>query len=395
MNIETLNEIIEQHPYYSCNKEYLYAKSFYDFPILTKNDVLLHKDLFYRQGENLYIAYTSGSTGVPMKIIWNWSDYYQSIACLWRRRKTFNIGTTDFYLTCHNSMLVNGKVSVDPVILNKNFISLSKVLYTPELISEYIKYIRVFNPVWIYAQPSFVYQMGLFFKEKSPDLLTQFRYIELVGEMIDPTIKSAISGLFSNAQVVSMYGMQEFNCIMYEKDGALEECSENVRVEILNEEGKECGIDEEGDIVVTGLKNKIFPLVRYKTEDRGKKINVGGKIRYEITKGKANDSFTYNDRVYDGSIFFHVVLKYNLEYGSDILRFQVVQREKTLYFKLCGMKNLLSDFQVAKQIKEILNQEFSVDCDVEVEFVSDFTKFSSGVSKNKYFIRECGKEVSL
>ena len=98
---------------------------------------------------------------------------------------------------------------------------------------------------------------------------------------------------------------------------------------------------------------------------------------------------------YDGSIFFHVVLKYNLEYGADILRFQVVQKGKNLYFKLFGMKNLLSDFHVAKQIKEILNQEFSIDCDVEVEFVSDFTKFSSGVSKNKYFIHECGKEVSL
>ena len=387
MNVDGIvTKFIINHPYYSDKPAYLSGKRLEDYPILTKKDVIENSELFTPCGSNTYVTYTSGSTGMPMKIVWDRSDYLRSMACLWRLRKEHGIDTKTFYLSCHNSFELNGKISTEPIMVRKNFVSFSKIYFTQELMEKYIKYIELTQPKWIYAQPSFVYHLGLFLKEMAPHLLMSFQYIELVGEMVTPQIKDSIQKMFANAEVTTMYGMQEFNCIMYERDHLLQPCSENVYIEILDSKGEACKNGEEGNIVITGLKNSRMPLIRYKTEDKGRRITDGDTVGYIITQGRANDSFVYDGKTLDGSLFFHIVLKYNMENEKKISKFQVIQKDNALFFNLFGIEGLSESSKIEDKIGQILLHDFKIDFAVKVNIISDITLFQSSRGKTKYFI---------
>lgn len=384
---EIVKNLVLDNPFYN-NDLYLKAHKLEDFPVLEKKDVIWHLNNCNLKGDGYRTFYTSGSTGTPLKITWKNSDYIRSIAGLWRWRYKYGITTRDCCLTCHSSLLLNGDLSAEPIYIYDNYLSFSKLYFFNDKIGDYINYIRIFQPKWIYAQPSFVYQLAICLKEFAPDLLLQFRYVELVGEMVDPMVKEQIQSLFSSATVTVMYGMQEFNNVMIEENNLMVACADNVFIEILDDNNMPCKIEEEGNIVVTGLKNTLMPLVRYNTQDMGKKVIARGKEYFIITKGRANDWFEYKGVLYDGSIFFNVITKYNLLHLKQISKFQVIQEEDKLTFNVFGFDGLPCSKDIEFDIKSILNKDYNMFLSITVNIVYSFLNFINGNNKTKYFIKK-------
>lgn len=389
---DIINPKICHNKYYLSNR-YMEYDDISQYPIINKNTVLKHYHEIFTPCSNMITVQTSGSTGEAMKIPWNSMEYYSSLATLWRLRKRHNIAPTDTYLTCHSSIDIRGQYLDSKVVISANEISLSKNNFSEEDIENYIKYIRMISPRWIYAQPSFVYFLGHYIASKQKDILRSFEYIELVGELLTPEVKESIRQLYENAEVVNMYGMQEFNGIMYENNGWMEAISDNVYVEILRDDGSACDIGEEGDIVVSGLKNSVLPLIRYNTGDRGKKIEKDNSSAYIITSGRSNDYMLYNGKYYDGSFIFVVVNEYNKTHVNKITRFQVVYDNNILncYIKCTGK---IETVWIGDEIKAILKRLYQID--ISVRIISDVNyQYIFGENKTKYFINNNQKDECL
>lgn len=370
-------------------ESYKTAQSFCEFPIITKDDILEYYNNCKYYGKDYHISYTSGSTGSPMKVTWRFSDYLQSITPLWRIRKKYGITSNDCCLTCHCGYIHNGDLLTEAISTYGKYLSLSKLYLSNEQIDEYIRYIEIFSPKWIYAQPSFVYQLGLFLVSKRPNILNQFSYIELVGESVDTKIKAQIQSMFPNATVVEMYGLQEFNCVLIEDNGKMKPCSDDIYIEILTDDYNVCDVGQEGNIVLTGMKNSLLPLVRYNTEDKGKRIINEGQEYFVITRGRSNDNFFYKNHTYDGSIFFSVITKYNMSNQQKISNFQVVQTQEGLLFNVIGFSEILNKNDIKKAIVLIMKNDYGIEFPVFVSVKnnsSEFIQDDREKEKIKYFI---------
>ena len=229
--------------------------------------------------------------------------------------------------------------------------------------------------------------IGKYLLDYAPELNQKFEYIELVGELLTPEIHKEIERLYPEACVVNMYGMQEFNGIMYEQDGLMKSIASNVYIEILNQEGQDCAIEEEGDIVISGLRNSAFPLVRYNTGDRAKFTIKNGKKGYIITSGRSNDMFIYKDKQYDGAIFFNVINEYNNTHNRQITRFQIVFRDDMLIYKvLCNIP--VDNKHLAQELRSILVRLYDIDINTTTETIDESHNIILGTNKIKYFIND-------
>ena len=383
--INYIKDIIKDCNYYN-NDSYLKTDDFYELPIVSKKDIVENYALFQCNNANIFYTETSGSTGIPLKIAWNKNDYYQSMMTLWRLRKKYGVLPTDFYLTCHTSFYTkNQKIDTD-IIVSKNNLSLSKICYNNDVLLKYAQYIKLFKPKWIFAQPSFVYYLGSFLKKYHPDIADSFVYIELSGELLKDSICNEIKSYFPNAKVINMYGMNEFNGIFYEDDGVFRDITDNVKVEILREDGSPCNLNEEGNIVVTGLKNRTFPLIRYNTEDRGFKFQTSNlSYGYVVTAGRSNDELVINNIHYDGSLFFEVINIYNKQHSEKISKFQVIHQNGCLSFMIFSFDNLCDKSMIESEFQEIIYNLIGVSFNVNVQIMYN-KKFFESSKKLKYFI---------
>jgi len=384
--IDVIKRVVSKSVFYNSDV-YQNATTIKELPVLSKEEVFNHYREILVSDSSVFFTETSGSTGMPLKVAWNKSESYRSLSYLWKLRRKHNIKPTDFFLTCHTGFYHNSQLVSLPVIVTTNSISLSKVCYSEDVLEHYKEQVEKFAPKWIFAQPSFVYYFGQYISKNAPELASSIRYIELVGELLLPEIRSEISSFFPNASVVNMYGMQEFNGIFYEENGVFRIIRDNVFVEIINENGEECSYGEEGDIVVTGLVNSHFPLIRYKTGDRGKRFASGDDDAYVITVGRSNDLFSHNGKLYDGSLFFMVINEYNLSHKQPISRFQVVHKNDTLFFHLFSLDSLPSEHCIESDLMEIMKSI----CDIVIDIVVIIQKFDGIITsgnKIKYFISE-------
>ena len=365
--LDIVKKLISNNNYYNELYDISKIEKISDYPIITKKDVLLNYDKIFNinNKENIIYTQTSGSTGIPLSIPWNYGEYLNSLMSLWKHRRIHGISLIDMFLTCHANVDINVNDNEKQVVISKNFISLSKNNLSSSMFDNYVNYIDIFRPIWIYAQPSFVYQLGIYIKNNVPKLLQQFRYIELVGELLTDEIKNEIKNLFPQATVISMYGMQEFNGIMYENKNGMEVLHDNVYVEILRDDESPCDYNEEGNIIVTGLKNSVFPLVRYRTEDKGKKITLNGNTFYNITSGKSNDSFLHNGCMYDGSFFFNTINHYNKLGKGFVSRFQVILKDDIFNIKIYSFDKLPNEKLIINDFRYILKEKQGIEIDLK------------------------------
>ncbi len=392
--IDIIRKITKDSCYYQCS-DYLNVNRIEELPIIDKELVRKNYDqIFCFKGPIIY-THTSGSDGSPMQIAWNYHDYIKSLTSLWRLRAKQGVFPKDFRLSCHAEFDIHGKRIENPIIVSSTVLSLSKLCHSKENLKKYIESIDLYKPKWIYAQPSFVYNIGKYLYSQKPELLNIFKYIELVGELLLPEIRNEIQELFSNSTVINMYGMQEFNGIMYENNGLLQTITDNVYVEIIDEFGKSCNYEEEGDIVVTSLRNSVFPLIRYNTKDRGIKVRSNGLEGYMITAGRSNDMFLWNGRTYDGSVFFLIINEYNKKYNPKIWGFQVVLSNNILNYAVLSDVVFPSEDEMAFALHNIMIDILNIQLPVRVKAVMSQGEFIKGGNKIKYFVNLDNIQVKL
>lgn len=279
MNIrEFLNYVSNNNIFYksiidSCN--IVDSLDIKQYPILTREHLQRKRyDMFSVGYQNKYYwqqlirKSSSGSTGIPINVYWDYQDYYATMKEMWhRRRKYYGILPNDNQITF--SFIKNDAEKAEngiaylndpPNILNINV----DMLFSGDLHQKLIQLINSFNPIWLYIRPWILQKLLSIYKEANQTIPT-LRYIESYGELLSPQLQHAAIDFFG-VPVANMYGSEEVNTIAYE-------CPHHRMHIIKNNVFAECYRDNsfyedgEGELIITSLTNKAMPLIRYNQGD--------------------------------------------------------------------------------------------------------------------------------
>lgn len=321
----------EQVPFYKnlADKKIMLWK---DYPIVDKNMVRRNIDSIFSPeymmdllSDRLEHVMTSGSTGDCLDILWKKDQNIKSLLPLWNKRnKYYGILPKDKRCYFFTTKILEGEdLQIEETKyglgFNKMNLSESKVL---EIYNKMLD----FNPKWMIVQPSIILLFINVLKAHDLSPLPDLKYIELTGERIAGGAKSLIADFFG-CKVANQYGCYEANCIAYECPfGGLHVMTENVYVETVGE--------NEDDLCITSLHNRVMPFIRYKIGDKGKMIynhncNCGSqKPLIELNMAREND-WIYNK---DGTkchsdLFCSVIDKINLALEQAVIQFQIVQKD--------------------------------------------------------------------
>lgn len=225
-----------------------------------------YKNKYYWQ--QLLRKSSSGSTGIPINVYWDYTDYYITMKEVWhRRKKYYDILPCDkqvaFSIIKNDDMKKECNINYINEPINILNISVDEI-FDSSLHERLIELINLFEPTWLYVRPFVLQKLLAIFKDNDKNIAT-LKYIETYGELLPEKLKNDASKYFE-VPVVNMYGSEEITTIAYEcpchkmhilQNNVFAEC---FRDNSFYEEG-------EGELIVTSLTNKAMPLIRYNQGD--------------------------------------------------------------------------------------------------------------------------------
>ncbi len=242
------------------------------WPVLTRKELQENRYNMFSDGykskyfnQQLRRQSSSGSSGVPVNVYWDYKDWYASNMSLWRKRlQWYGIKPSDKYVifTLNAFNIKNDGETVYYIKEPANILSVNVSLIQNE--SGYDKLVDIINefePKWLYIQPFVLNQLIQAYKrtEKTPP--ETLKYIESVGELLTSDLQRRTIDFFK-VPLANMYGSEEMNAIAYEcPKHHMHVLDDNVFVEVMNEnEIGQCG---EGETIITNLNNTAMPLIKY------------------------------------------------------------------------------------------------------------------------------------
>jgi phenylacetate-CoA ligase len=212
--------------------------------------------------------------------------------------------------------------------------------------------------------------------------------IILAGEVITPEIKKIIASNY-DSDVYEIYSSLE-GCQMaadcYLHNG-LHINSDVAILEFLNNRNEYVKYGERGRIVLTNLFNLMMPFIRYDTSDIGilssRKCKCGNPSPLiSHIEGRNNDFFVLSNgriidpRSLDSSMRFFIA-KYNIKYGWNIEKYQIIQEElDSVVIKIVKGENF-SENDVNK-ILRLMKRILGKDIKLSVRLVDSIKKTKRG-----------------
>lgn len=316
------------------------------WPILTRKELQEnrynmfsdgYRDKFFNQ--QLHRQSSSGSSGIPINVYWDKTDWYASNMSMWRRRLKYNkIHPHDKYVIFTlNASGIKNKNNISLFINSPSNVLIANTSLIFERKDEPIwaKTISEFNPVWLYIQPFILNRLIETYIEYNIAVPTNLRYIESVGEILSEDIRKKAMSLF-NIPVTNFYGSEEFNGIAYETiSHRLEILDENVFVEVLNND-KICK-NGHGEAIITSLNNHAVPLIRYNQQDIVSVFqaedDANGNAYIQNIVGRSYNTVELNHININSFMLTEIIGEINNKLGDPIkeYKFAYCKRENILY----------------------------------------------------------------
>lgn len=285
-------------------------------PILTKDMLKKHgKELLTCKEKGLIKNHTSGTTGTPLTVYQDWKSVWkeQAYFVCYRKRCGYNYGEP--------MVSLRGNLTRDEIYLKihvSNTLFLSSYNINSKTAETYHRLIEKHHPKAIEGYPSSLYSLALVLKDKGLECHIPVAFTS--SETLFDYQRKLIEKIF-HTQVYDHYGTTERTIRLeesFDHNGYFEDPG--------------YGIEEYYDdhIISTSLINDVFPLIRYKTDDRivlkegvnkssqGFIDNAGG---IECVVGRTDDILVCKD----GSMVTRVDF---IEEGEHIKACQWIQNEK-------------------------------------------------------------------
>ena len=376
-------------------------KSFRNFdikslPILTKD--ILRKKFNELKSDDLQtrdwvVNSSGGSTGEPVKII---QDTYYSYHSEARKNICFQwagLETGDNLIKLWGSerdILGTSRLLDKIKYFLKNEIILNAFILSRPIMKKFINIINSSKPSTILAYANAIYELSNFAKNENIKISRQNSVISTSG-VLYPFLRKKIEMTFG-CKVYDQYGSREVSCIASECEysNGLHISEETILLEIVDENGNECPVGVEGDVLVTSLINYAMPIVRYKIGDRAIMESGFCKCgrshkRLKNVVGRSMDNFKLRDGTIIPSEYFIHFIGVVLNRGI-LKKIQIIQRSYDvvdLYVVFSDEKILSEDVQnITQAVKKVMGKN----CTVNIHEKKDIAVNSSG--KFRYTICE-------
>lgn len=353
-----IQEAYEQIPVYlrngrDMNRKEEQAGGLEDYPVLERNQLIEEEtavlmpwaEMLRMQGK-LICGRTSGSSGKYMEIFWTREDYHRSMLPLWfYRYKYYGIRPDDRVCYFYTIRSLDG---MEDMVQRKAELGFSKSNLTMQRISRILDKMEEFQPEWLMLQPSVAMLLCRCMDRCGKKAPESIRYIEFTGEILTPEVRKTTrehffgTGEGQTGYIANQYGANEFNSIAYEcPQGKLHIMKDNVVVEVLDSEKRNCRLGQEGELYLTTKTNRAMPLIRYRIGDRGclcdESCSCGNKGKVlQLASGRANDWILYETE--DGrlekitpNVFVRTFDSINYKLDGAIKQFRVEQKGKNSF----------------------------------------------------------------
>ena len=305
------------------------------WPVLTRKELQENRYNMFSDGyknkyywQQLIRKTSSGSSGIPVNVYWDYSDYYSTVKTLWHRRLLhYGIRANDkkIYISTNMPIQDNREMRIKYTTESHNILNVQMPSGQEDFCQELIQIIYDFQPVWIYLRPYILQKLLYYYKVNNRFLPSSVVYIESYGEMLSSYLQKDASEYF-NIPIANMYGSEEINTIAYEcqyhhmhilTDNNYEECYQN---NLFYSNGT-C------EAIITSLKNKAMPLIRYQQYDD---ITISNNIAVpclcgsidpviDVVKGRSLDKIVVdNNTELNSLLFLEIMGKINNQYNGLI-----------------------------------------------------------------------------
>ena len=349
------------------------------FPITSREDAVKnYPGKIVAKGytrKNSYHQVTSGSTGVPFEILRDIRcyDFYDANLA----RSLLSVGYSVFDLRAHYLW--------EPFRHNKRFWEkfglMRKVLVvTNRNTEEQVKIIQKAKPDHIYTFSSLMEVFLNIIKEKNITDINP-KAVFLTGDLVTKNLRERIKKTL-NCEVFEHYAAAEFGVMAWESEehNMLNINSDTICMEIVNDE-KVVRPNELGKILVTGLENKAFPLIRYEIGDYGVLSDKKSKkYPYPLLKeihGRMDDLIILPNGHMSPIVFRDHIETSSDEFFNSIEQYKILQKTKTRFDIKIKKKKGFSDtvlINIDKTIQELFNGK----AEVKFEMVNSIQLSKSG-----------------
>ena len=303
------------------------------WPILTRKELQENRYNMFSDGykakyynQQLRRQASSGSSGVPVSVYWDYKDWYASNMSLWRKRwQWYGIKPSDKYImfTLNGFGLESRGQSFYYLGDSENLLIVNTSLLYKEMgFRRLIKKIDDFGPKWLYIQPHILANIINICEKYNEIMPKTISYIETVGEIFTNDLKEKARTFF-NTPVVNMYGSEEMNCIAYENPNRqLQILDDNVYVECIGGQH-----ENYKEAIITNLNNKSMPLIRY---NQGDLIDLymdnteGNNLIISSIYGRSVDVIRVKNVVLSPYLFFDVIADVNNQLEDMIKEYNFV-----------------------------------------------------------------------
>jgi phenylacetate-CoA ligase len=252
---------------------------FQDIPYLTKDVIRAEADRLLRDGHatvRKHVSKTGGSTGPAALIVYDQeaADWSSAVS----RHVRSGIGKSHFHSELHfaskfpDEFPLRDRLRERAKCLAMNRHNVFFASFEPAELEAMWRGIKLIRPHLVHGHPSTMYQLALHVDAQSGPV-DAFRIFESSGELLEDYQRAAIARVFQ-CDVVDRYGLAEVGIVAYQaglRDRAMlvldpiawpEVAATDAADELLPREGGEAS-----ELVVTATKNRMMPLIRYRTGD--------------------------------------------------------------------------------------------------------------------------------
>ncbi len=353
------------------------GKSLVEFPVMGREEFKKNTDkLRTRFRKPYYINYTSGSTGVPVKLILSKEMLLAKRVAhqkllkwngLTREAREFKVG----------GVPVSRKSKVYYFFKSKRFVSSLGI--SEKSIDKLIKKFNHFKPEILYGYPSSLFNfIQLSINRKK--ILYSPKLIITHAENLLPGFVNMFKSVFPTVKIVNQYWTTEANLGVSCPEGNIHIDEDTVICELINKNS-----EGTGDLLITNLYSFDMPIIRYKVGDRVRfsesECSCGRKSKViESIEGRENDVFELPD---GRKLPFTVLLV--SRYGENILFYQMVYSKNKALIEFRYMPaNPEEDIRKA-ELAHYIKKDFGLDVlfkMVEKPELSNVGKFKTIIIKD-------------
>ena len=244
---------------------------------------------------------TSGSTGTPLKVYKEKGIHVEVMG--WRAFKWWNMSPAADMGKLHRNAPKTWKAKMKNKLLwwptRRVFLN-SASLITDEMIGKFVEEVNAKKVRWLQGYSSSI--------EAVADYLLKHHLETPSVEMIwwtsaplSPMVRKKIEQAYG-CSVMDQYGCNEMWNIAVQKKGEpyLTVCTDFVHVDVVAADGKQLPVGQKGNILITDLNCKAFPLIKYRLGDNGCLAKTAqesgdGYPKLHFVDGRISDNIIFPD----------------------------------------------------------------------------------------------------